>query len=201
MQDLNAWNNSTTKEKIWNTSLILFSDKGYSSVSMRDIAKAVGINAASIYNHFASKEDILKSFYDFYNENRNAAAPKLETLLQLCETLDPVEVLLKLNYHYPPEIQESMDRIVIVSSREINSDPQSEAFICSFLEGFDQLVVPLLERLVSLKKIAPLDIRAFSVLNKYFCYSAAVLNNSPFILSLEEWNAGFSMLMSMIKII
>lgn len=38
----------------------LFRDKGYSATSMRDLAQAVDLKAPSIYNHFTSKEDILR---------------------------------------------------------------------------------------------------------------------------------------------
>lgn len=37
---------------------VLFAAKGYSAVSMRDIAEEVGIQAASLYNHFPSKEEL-----------------------------------------------------------------------------------------------------------------------------------------------
>lgn len=53
-----------TKETIIYQSLTLFSDRGYEGVSMRDIASAVGIKAASLYNHFKSKEDIFNSIID-----------------------------------------------------------------------------------------------------------------------------------------
>ena len=51
----------TTKDLILHTALQLFSERGYDGVSMRDLATKVGIKAASIYNHFSSKEDIFNS--------------------------------------------------------------------------------------------------------------------------------------------
>lgn len=54
----------TTKEKIIFESLKLFSRKGYDGVSMREIAAAVGIKGASIYNHFSGKEDIFEAIFD-----------------------------------------------------------------------------------------------------------------------------------------
>lgn len=39
----------------------LFSKRGYDGVSMRDLAAEVGIKAASIYNHFSSKDEIFNS--------------------------------------------------------------------------------------------------------------------------------------------
>lgn len=37
----------------------IFADQGYAHVGMRDIAEAIGIRGASLYHHFASKEEIL----------------------------------------------------------------------------------------------------------------------------------------------
>ena len=48
------------KQQIQQVAQNLFRTKGYGASSMRDIAKEVGVEAASLYNHFSSKEDILK---------------------------------------------------------------------------------------------------------------------------------------------
>lgn len=47
------------KSEIIKTATKLFKKKGYSAVTMRDIAKSMGIKAASLYNHINSKQDIL----------------------------------------------------------------------------------------------------------------------------------------------
>ena len=44
-----------TKEQILIESTLLFALKGYSDVSMRDIAQKVGITPAALYNHFTTK--------------------------------------------------------------------------------------------------------------------------------------------------
>ena len=49
------------KEEIIKTAAKLFKEKGYSAVTMRDIATAMGMKAASLYNHITSKQDILKT--------------------------------------------------------------------------------------------------------------------------------------------
>lgn len=54
----------TTKEKIAETALELFSQRGYSGVSIREIARAVGIRESSIYNHFESKKAIFDEIVD-----------------------------------------------------------------------------------------------------------------------------------------
>jgi len=55
----------TTKEKIVETALELFSQRGYDGVSVRDIARAVGIRESSLYNHFESKRAIFDGIVDF----------------------------------------------------------------------------------------------------------------------------------------
>lgn len=47
------------KEEILKTAARLFKEKGYSAVTMRDLAQELGIKAASLYNHISSKQEIL----------------------------------------------------------------------------------------------------------------------------------------------
>ena len=54
------------KEKIFNVSVDLFSERGYDGVSIRQIAREVGIKESSIYNHYPSKEAILDSILNYY---------------------------------------------------------------------------------------------------------------------------------------
>jgi TetR/AcrR family transcriptional regulator, cholesterol catabolism regulator len=49
----------TRKTEIINIAAKLFKEKGYSAVTMRDIALAMDIKAASLYNHIKSKQEIL----------------------------------------------------------------------------------------------------------------------------------------------
>ena len=51
----------TKKEQIFIASTSLFRHKGYSATSMQDIANALKIKPASLYNHIASKHEILEA--------------------------------------------------------------------------------------------------------------------------------------------
>lgn len=55
----------TTKDRIVETALELFSQRGYDGVSIREIARAVGIRESSIYNHFDNKKAIFDGIVDF----------------------------------------------------------------------------------------------------------------------------------------
>jgi len=49
-----------TRDRIIYAALTLFSQNGFSATSVRQIAQEVGIRESSIYNHFSSKDEILK---------------------------------------------------------------------------------------------------------------------------------------------
>ena len=50
-----------TKQEILEVALDLFSTQGYEATSVLQIAEAVGIRKASLYSHFAGKQEILDS--------------------------------------------------------------------------------------------------------------------------------------------
>ena len=52
-------NQISTKERILDAALILFSEKGYDGVGMDLIAETVGLKGPSLYRHYKGKEDIL----------------------------------------------------------------------------------------------------------------------------------------------
>lgn len=53
-----------TKKRILDKALELFSENGYDSVSVGEIAKAVGIKAPSLYSHYPSKQAIFNAIVE-----------------------------------------------------------------------------------------------------------------------------------------
>ena len=57
-----------TKEKIIEDSLDLFSQKGYSAVSIRDICRRVGIKESSVYYHFKNKQAVFDEIFSRFQQ-------------------------------------------------------------------------------------------------------------------------------------
>lgn len=84
---------SATRSRILSAAIPLFAGRGYAGTSMRDIARAVGIKAASIYEHFPSKEqllyealiEVLGQFHDYVLEVLDADQSVDEQLRHIVE--------------------------------------------------------------------------------------------------------------------
>ncbi|MFM2269325.1 MAG: hypothetical protein RL757_2766 [Bacteroidota bacterium] len=82
----------TRRDEILTAAAMLFRQRGFAATTMRDLAREVGIEAASFYNHFKSKDDILKHIcFDtggLFLKNAQNIAQKLDDGNQNCfETL------------------------------------------------------------------------------------------------------------------
>ena len=53
-----------TKRKIFDTSLKLFSEKGFDATSIEEITAIVGVAKGTLYYHFKSKEEIFEFLVD-----------------------------------------------------------------------------------------------------------------------------------------
>ena len=67
-----------TKKKILDVSLELFSQKGYSAVSIRDICKYVEIKESSVYYHFENKQSIFDELLNMFTEIAKGMMAQLE---------------------------------------------------------------------------------------------------------------------------
>ena len=189
-----------TRQRIIDAAIFLFSERGYSKISVRDIAKVVGIKPASLYSHFASKEEILHSLYDYFFENQSKVLPDVLELVKLVEILPPFEVLQKVDFRYSKDVQEHMDRITIIGFMEWKTDAKSEAFVKkALIDLTNDLMRPVLEKMVELEKIENMDIDAFIYLVSNLTFSAALRNCSPHPLNIEKWIPARQMAFSLIK--
>jgi AcrR family transcriptional regulator len=84
---------ASKKDLILQKAAAMFREKGFAATSMRDLAETVGIEAASLYNHIRSKNEILEAIcfdvanrfntnLDIVEVSKQASIPKVESLLR-----------------------------------------------------------------------------------------------------------------------
>ncbi|WP_111685314.1 TetR/AcrR family transcriptional regulator [Winogradskyella tangerina] len=89
----------TRKDEIIRVAARLFKEKGYSAVTMRDLAAEMGIKAASLYNHINSKQDILDEIIINLAEAFTAGMKEIQTSDQSCigKLKEIIELHVKLS--------------------------------------------------------------------------------------------------------
>ena len=94
------------KEQILSVSARLFRQKGYKATSVRIIASELGMEAASLYNHIASKQEILKELLlemaGLFTTGMNSIEISDADSFQKLENL--VALHVHLTFEFPNEI-------------------------------------------------------------------------------------------------
>src|SRR6476659_10182761 len=83
---------TTRRREIEDAASTLFHAHGYSGTSVRDIARAVDIQGASLYAHVASKQDVLWSIVE-------RTASRFEAAADLVEAADPGSLVFGPGVH------------------------------------------------------------------------------------------------------
>ncbi len=68
---------TSTRDRILDVAMDLFTDQGFDGTSMREIAERLHISKAAIYYHFASKEEILMALHMRLHDVGKAALARL----------------------------------------------------------------------------------------------------------------------------
>jgi AcrR family transcriptional regulator len=71
------------KEKIMDTAEVLFTQRGYKAVSIRDIAEACQVTNAALYYHFTSKEELFEQVLDAHTRK---LAERMQTAAERGDT-------------------------------------------------------------------------------------------------------------------
>lgn len=83
---------SSTKNRILDVAIDLFSKKGFSAVSIREITRTVGIRESSLYNHFKSKDEIMDTIFDYFLSEIAKMTPPEQDIDQLIDTLSLLQI-------------------------------------------------------------------------------------------------------------
>lgn len=161
----------TTKEKIVNVAIDLFSQKGYDKVSIREITRTVGIRESSLYNHFKSKEEIMDTIFDYFLSQLAGENPeefKAETAFDV----------LGLDSYFYEGARSYLERMKkpsvlkiwrIITIEVYHNDKIRNFFIKEMLESPLRSWERVFTVLIQKKLIKPLDPKVLA--NEYFSFT------------------------------
>lgn len=147
----------SVREKILAAAVQLFAEYGYHAATMRDIARVTGIQAASIYYHYANKQALLVEIMDTHMRHLN------ETLEQILQRRSPVVERLyeaianhiRLHTTYKPEF--------FIIDTEIRAlEGENRMAILALRDRYESLLQALLREGIEQGDFRPIDVKITS---------------------------------------
>jgi AcrR family transcriptional regulator len=130
----------------------MFRQRGFAASSMRDLAESVGIEAASLYNHIRSKNEILEAICFEVANSFNMHMDKVES--GSSSSIQRLEQVLRFHVH---QMIENFEQ-VYVSDREWKH--LEEPYLSNFhtqRRNYRKRFAALIEEGIAKKEIRPID--------------------------------------------
>ncbi|WP_246799271.1 TetR/AcrR family transcriptional regulator [Bradyrhizobium sp. CCBAU 51753] len=151
----------TTLEAIRKAGVRLIYENGYEAMSLRKLAAEVGIQAGSLYNHIATKQDLL---FDLVQDHINDLLRELD--LALAGKADPVEQLRAfVSFHVTYHM--TRKREVFIANSELRSlEPKNYDAVVALRGAYEQRLAQILTDGVSdgVFEVVDIQVATFAIL-------------------------------------
>ncbi|AZA11466.1 TetR/AcrR family transcriptional regulator [Corynebacterium gerontici] len=132
--------NATQRQsEIADHAMRLFATRGYEATSMRDLAEAVGVRAASLYNHFSSKHEII--FFIAMRSMRELTRLQQDTLAGESNPARQLELAMAAHIHFHATHKEDI-QVTLQALKALQQDARSEllAFRRSYVYTWTEIL-------------------------------------------------------------
>ncbi|MBO6892039.1 MAG: TetR family transcriptional regulator [Roseibium sp.] len=128
-----------TARRVRKAALRRFAATGYAAVSMREIASDVGVRPGALYNHFPTKQDILK---DLLLSHMTDLLEAWETAV-FSDYTDPLEQFVRFHIRYHLERADE----VFISYMELrNLEPQNFSLVEAERRRYEAILTGILQK-------------------------------------------------------
>ena len=115
----------------------LFRERGYAATSIRDIARALSVQGASLYAHVTSKEDVLWAIVDRAAGRFEAAADAAEAAAEARRPGDPAEAIAALVRAHVEVLTGDVDEAGVFEHEWRALDPEHRAVILARRDAYE----------------------------------------------------------------
>ncbi|MBI3150947.1 MAG: TetR/AcrR family transcriptional regulator [Chloroflexi bacterium] len=127
----------SAREKILDTALKLFNDKGTAAVSTNHIAEAAGISPGNLYYHFRNKEEIIRELFQRLNTTWETYQPLPQDRAPI---INDLEAVIKSNYQIIWQYRFAYRELVALLRQDAELRANFLAVRQRGYEGFHQLL-------------------------------------------------------------
>ena len=163
------------KDEIVLASVTLFAEKGYTETTIKDIAKAVSLKTASLYNYFPSKKSILELILDIYDEYLEMASMELDDLKDNFVEMDVKTIIMSTFSKFPEDENNIYPKILKIILQEQYRNERIHIYMRdNIFTNLERKLEVLLNKMVKKGKIQPIDTKRYAKLMNYTAIAAAV---------------------------
>jgi AcrR family transcriptional regulator len=155
LNDFKGLDKSVRKQKIVDTAIRVFHEKGYHAATLDDVAKKLGLTKAALYHYVLSKEDLLSIIYIQALENFFANAYDIGE-----RNLAPKEKLrLLIRHHIKNIVIENVPMFAVFFSEENQLPEKDFQKIREEKRKYTRIVEGIIEAGISQGQFRPTDAR------------------------------------------
>jgi AcrR family transcriptional regulator len=157
----------TTRDKILEASLKLFSQKGFLGATTREIAREAGVAEVTLFRHFPSKEALFEEVI-----RRYSFLPALKGILPGLERAGYEEAILEIARRFLERLEERKDLIRIMLAERHHYPSQVKGIVRGFLGEMIRMLADYFRQLQArgiLRDFDP-DVGAKAFLGSLFAY-------------------------------
>ena len=152
MSKIKSANSGTKKEIITTAAARLFKEKGYKAASMRELASIVGVEAASLYNHIKSKDELLRIICYEVNNTYQVNIEQIDK--ENCTIIKKVEKILR--FHVKMMIEKYEKVYVTDHDWRKMEEPQLSEFR-ELRRGYRKKFTSIVQQGIDAREIKPVD--------------------------------------------
>lgn len=161
-----------TTNRILEISADLFAHKGYDSVSVHEIAEAVGIKESSMYNHFNSKAGILNTLFEIFIEKAPESRPSDAELDKMLIIMQPEEIFKNILFYFGSHTNSVVENVAMIINNEKYRNPQAaEVYYKSVVNEPADYYECLINKMIERGMIKQVDARIFAEQYNYVSIS------------------------------
>jgi AcrR family transcriptional regulator len=152
MAKIKATENNSKREIIIVQAAKLFKEKGYKAASMRELAAAVGVEAASLYNHIDSKDDLLNAICMNVANRYTLYMDTIEN-----EQLTVIEKFEKLLRFHVKEMMTNYEEVYVTDHDWRNMQEPHLSEYREMRRNYRKRFAAIVQRGIDEKEIKPID--------------------------------------------
>ena len=146
-------NTLSRKEEIIEIAARLFKIKGFTATTMRDIAEQVGMEAASMYNHIKSKDEILQAICFKISNEYIAQLTVIEN-----QTVSPVEKIKELIKLHVRIIITDIDSISVANNEWKHLSDDALTAFKDARRDYEQRFAMIIEAGMAARELQPINV-------------------------------------------